>query len=230
MTDDTRNGLYVTLYGTVDITKMLIRDKNFKYVSLGVFQNDPIEGEYAVFRGDGGGNMCIAYEQIRSSLTLRRIKLFDKLNMEYSNEHSKSTCCDAPLSDKEVDLLDNIPVEQLSDTEESTLYYICGYICAKHGMGLNAPEKHPTAAFYELEMSFFVFYRNVEDNSCSNRLLQGFKYIYESSACTLEEVDKIPRRFINIFAKGFSNQKTEEIRVDKKNRKKKKRQLHSMNQ
>ena len=247
LTDDTRKGLYITLYGIVDMTKMLIRDKKFEYVLLGVFQNDPIEGEYGVFRGDGGGNMYIAYEQILSSLTLRRIKLFDKLNMEYSNDHSKDACCDAPLTEKEVDLLDNIPVEQLSDTEQSTLYYICGYICAKHDMGLAAPEKHveaseftdnvsrgllkhPPAEFFELAMSLFVFYKNVENKSCSNRLLKGFKCIYESSAYTLDEVDKILRRFVNTFAKGFSNQKTEEIRVDKKNRKKKKeRQLRSMN-
>ena len=247
LTDDTRKGLYVTLYGVVDITRMLLRDKKFKYVLLGVFQNDPIEGEYGVFRGDGGGNMYIAYEQILSSLTLRRIKLFDKLNMEYSNDHAKNACCEAPLSEKEVELLDNIPVEQLSDTEMSTLYYISGYICAKHDIGLDAPEKyfqaseftdnvsrgllkHPPSALFELAMSLFVFYKNVEDNSCSNRILQGFKYIYESSACCLDEDDKVLRRFVNTFAKGYSIQKTEEIRVDKRDRKKKKeRQLRSMN-
>ena len=49
-------------------------------------------------------------------MTLRRIKLFDKLNMEYSNDHAKDKCCDAPLSDKEVDLLDEIPVDELTET------------------------------------------------------------------------------------------------------------------
>ena len=92
--------------------------------------------------GDGGGNMYIAYEQILSSLTLRRIKLFDKLNMEYSNDHAKNACCEAPLSEKELELLDNIPVEQLSDTETPTLYYISGYICAKHDIEIDAPEKY----------------------------------------------------------------------------------------
>ena len=118
------------------MTKMLIRDKEFKYVLLGTFQSDPIEGDYGVFRGDSGGNMYIALEQILSSMTLRLIKLFDKLNMEYSKDHAKDKCCNAPLSDKEVDLLDEIPVDELTETELSTLYYISGYVAAQHDIGL----------------------------------------------------------------------------------------------
>ena len=173
-------------------------------------------------------------------MTLSRIKLFDKLNMEYSNDHAKDKCCDAPLSDKEVDLLDEISVDELTETELSTLYYINGYVAAKHDIGLlNAPEKHfkaseftenvshgllkhPPAILFEMSMSLFVFYKNVSDNSCSNRLLQAFKFIYECSPCNFEDEEKILRRFINTFAKGFSTKMTEEIRVDKQNRKKKK--------
>ena len=64
LTDDTRKALHLTLDGLVHMIKMLIRDKEFKYVLTGKFQSDPIEGLYGVFRGDGGGNMYIAYEQI----------------------------------------------------------------------------------------------------------------------------------------------------------------------
>ena len=71
-------------------------------------------------------------------------------------------------------------------------------------------------------MCLFVFYKNVDINSCSNRLLQGFKYIYESSPCHFEDEEKLLRRFVNCFAKGYSTQKTEEIRVEKSNQKKKK--------
>ena len=246
LTDDTRKALHLTLDGLVHMIKMLIRDKEFKYVLTGKFQSDPIEGLYGVFRGDGGGNMYIAYEQILSSMTLRRIKRFDKLDMPYSNEHKSDECCEAPLSDKEVELLDNIPTSQLSDNEMSTLYYISGYVAAKHSIGIDAPEqhfeasefttnvsrgllKHPTEDLFELAMSLFVFYKNVEDNSCSKRLLKGFNIIYESSMCDFEAGDRILTWFVNCFAKGYSTQKTEELRVDKKNRKKKKDQLLQSN-
>ena len=135
----------------------------------GKFHSDPIEGLYGIFRGDGGGNMYIAFEQILSSMALRRIKLFDKLNMPYSNEHMKEECCEKPLSDKEVELLDDDPNDKLSDVEMSTLYYISGYVAEKHNIGLDAPEshffeseftsnvsrgllKHPTAELFELAM------------------------------------------------------------------------------
>ena len=221
---------------------MLISDKNFNYILTGVFQSDPIEGLYGVFRGDGGGNMYFAYEQILSSMTLRRIKLFDKLDMPYSNDHKTKDCCESPLSEKEVVLLDSIPTSELSDNELSSLYYVSGYVALKHNIGIEAPEKHfdvsefttnvsrgllkhPTAELFELAMSLLSFYKNVEDNSCSNRLLKGFKIIYESTCCEYDDIDKILRRYINCFSKGYCTQKTEELRVEKRNRKKKKERM-----
>ena len=46
--------------------------------------------------------MYIAFEQILSGMALRRIKLFDKLNMLSSDEQMKEECCEKPLSDIEV--------------------------------------------------------------------------------------------------------------------------------
>lgn len=242
LTIDTRKALYLTLNGLVHMIKMLISDKNFNYILTGVFQSDPIEGLYGVFRGDSGGNMYIAYEQILSSMTLRRIKLFDKLDMPYSNDHKTKECCESPLSEKEVELLDSIPTSQLSENELSSLYYVSGYVSFKHNIGIEAPEKHfdvsefttnvsrgllkhPTAELFELAMSLLAFYKNVEDSSCSNRLLKGFKIIYESTCCEYDDIDKILRRYINCFSKGYCTQKTEELRVEKRNRKKKKERM-----
>ena len=71
----TRKALHLTLDGLVHMIKMLIRDKEFKYVLPGKFQSDPIEGLYGVFRGEGGGNMYIAYEQIPSSMNNHDINI-----------------------------------------------------------------------------------------------------------------------------------------------------------
>ena len=164
--------------------------------------------------------------------------------MPYSNEHSNNKCCDAPLSDKEVDLLDDINISKLSEREQSTLYYISGYVASKHQIGLDAPEtcdqaseftsnvsrgrlQHPTAELFELAMNLYVYYESITDNSCSNRLMKAFTIIYESSICNFENENKILRRFINCFAKGLSNNETEEMKVENANRKKRKDKQYS---
>ena len=78
----------MTRTGIVNLVKMFLVEKQFKYVLIGQFQSDRIEGEYGIYRHYSGGNYYISYEQILSSLHLRRIKLFDSLNIPYSNEHS----------------------------------------------------------------------------------------------------------------------------------------------
>ena len=100
LTDDTRTALHLTLF---------LINKKFKYVVFGKFQSDPIEGEFGVYCQDSGRNYHICYEQILSSRTLRRIKLFDKLKMPYSNKHFKDKCCNADLIKREIELLDNFP-------------------------------------------------------------------------------------------------------------------------
>ena len=72
LTDDTRTALHMTLHGLVDMAKMFSVGKNSLYILFGQFQSDPIEGEFGVYRQDSGGNYYICYEQILSSLTLRR--------------------------------------------------------------------------------------------------------------------------------------------------------------
>ena len=101
--------------------------KNFSYVLLGHFQSDRIEGEFGVFRQSSVGNYYISYEQVLSSLTLRRLKLFDHLNLPYSNEHEKDGCCLRELKDDEIELLDScleITDKTFTEKERSSLYYI----------------------------------------------------------------------------------------------------------
>ena len=123
------------------MTKMFLTKFNFEYVLLGQCQSDPIEGAYGGFRQGSGGNYHISYEQILSSMALQRLKLFDKLDMPYSDEHTLATCCSSELDDKEIDLLDLVPsLKDLEEAETSALYYICGYISMKTNIGLDAPE------------------------------------------------------------------------------------------
>ena len=49
-----------------------------KYVCPGKLQSDGIEGEFGVIRQESGGNYLISLEQVISSLSLRRLKLYHR--------------------------------------------------------------------------------------------------------------------------------------------------------
>ena len=86
-----------------------------------------------------GGNYYISYEQILSSIKLRRLKPFTLLEIPYTNAHENADCCEYDLTDDELILLDRC--FELSDditTEvKSALYYISGYVAMKEGIGLD---------------------------------------------------------------------------------------------
>ena len=242
LTDDTSNALYLTLTGLVHLTKMFLEKFKFDYVLLGQFQSDPIEGAYGGFRQGSGGNYHISYEQILSSMTLQRLKLFDILELPYSNEHTRDSCCSTELYDNEIYLLDVIPsLEDLEEIERSTLYYICGYVSMKINIGLDAPVvdsnisefttnvsrgalKHPPEELFDLGLRLYCFHKNVESKSCATRLMKAFTEIYESNYSFLDDsiVSDMLQRFINCFSKGYANMQTEQIKIDKNNRKKRK--------
>ena len=164
------------------------------------------------------------------------IKLFDRLEVPYSNDHFKDECCLADLSEKEIDLLDNIPsADNLSDHDISTLYYISGYIAARCSIGMDAVPteelfkaseftrkvsrgllKQPTEDLFELGKSLYVYYKDTDDKSCSTKLLKAFNAIYESFPCTFPQINDILERYVNCFSKGFSTKETDKIKREKK--------------
>ena len=76
--------------------------------------------------------------------------------------------------------------------------------------------------FFSLHRRYTSTIREVTNKSCVNKLLKGFEFIYESHHYEYENHVQILRRFVNSFSKGYSTMKTEEIKIDKKDRKKKK--------
>ena len=122
----------------VDLAKTLLSLK-MKYVLFGKIQSDGLEGEFGVIRQLSGGNYHISVEQVISSVSLRRLKLYHKLEM-HDNEivSADNICCVGNMQDKDDDLelLDNCfgETSNLTESERSTLYYICGYICFKEDL------------------------------------------------------------------------------------------------
>ena len=77
---------------------------------------------------------------------------------------------------------------------------------------------------FDLGLRLYCFHKNVESKSCATRLMKEFTEIYESNYSFLDDsiVSDMLQRFINCFSKGYANMQTEQIKIDKNNRKKRK--------
>ena len=131
LTKATRYAFVQTLEGLLALSHYLLRDQACQYVLFGIFQTDPVENEFSIYRQLSGGNYFVSLEQVLSSAHLRRLKLFEKLNLEDTSTVSVSakSCCTSEFSEVELELLDRAieNSEDISQSERSALFYICGY-------------------------------------------------------------------------------------------------------
>ena len=76
---------------------------------------------------------------------LQRLKLFAKLQIDEEIWHTSNECCTLPLSDNELDAIDDCFENHcISETERSTLYYIADYVSRKEGFVDNNESLEPT--------------------------------------------------------------------------------------
>ena len=152
LTVDTSNALGVTL-GLIALIKLLL-SKGFKYVLPGTFQSDRLEGEFGVYRQSAGGCSYISLQQIMNSLSVQRLKLFDKLEIESKSAHVTEDCCSESLNNEEVEMLAEgfDLVSTLTEVEKSSLYYIVGYVAAKENLSVSNENdnQHPNSEFSTL--------------------------------------------------------------------------------
>ena len=102
------------------------------YVLTNEFLSDRIEAEFGIWRQLSGGNYHISMQQVLSSLSFQRLKLFHKLQCESSSKHEGENCLEE-LSEED---WDNVATcfqrtSSLSDNEKSTFNYISGYVAKK---------------------------------------------------------------------------------------------------
>lgn len=140
LTDQTQHALLHTTETLMLLCKYLIEDCNFKYVLLGKFQTDPLEGRFGQYRQMCGGSYHVSVTQVLESekkikvlnfLKLKSTakgnfeirKVFSNLNEvefnDISNEFINRTYEEI---DRHVDALD------ISKDEHMILIYIGGYI------------------------------------------------------------------------------------------------------
>ena len=93
---------------------------------------------------------------------------------------------------------------KLTESEKSTLHYICGYITHKEGLVpsenvtpdyIKASEftrldsrvqlSHPSEDLYDLSQYLFAYYKSVPVKTCANRLIEAFQEISDVAGCFL---------------------------------------------
>ena len=81
LTNTTANALHVTLTGIVEVTRNFLKS-GYDYVLPGKIQSDRIEAEFGIYRGSSGGNYFLSTEQVVSSLSMQRLKLYNQLGIQ----------------------------------------------------------------------------------------------------------------------------------------------------
>ena len=128
LTDQTSNALDVSITGVQALIKLLI-EKGMDYCLTVEFQSDRIEGEFGTWRQMNGGNYYMSMDNIQSCMELQRLKLCSRHQQEETVWHARNDCCENPLSDEELDAVDDcFENADINDIELSTLYFISGYV------------------------------------------------------------------------------------------------------
>ncbi len=94
------------------MASLLLQDQSLKYLLLGYFQSDSLEGEFGIYQQMFGGLYLIAYEQVLLGAKLQRIKLFTKLEVQSNkvndDEHIDLPCCSSEFSEDEWEAIDEV--------------------------------------------------------------------------------------------------------------------------
>ena len=77
LTQETSNAWHVSFHRMLEIIQNLLQIL-VKYLCLGKIQSDRLEAEFGVIRQLIGGNYLITVEQVLSSLSQRKLKLYHK--------------------------------------------------------------------------------------------------------------------------------------------------------
>ena len=219
-----------------------------KYVLPGKIQSDRVEGEFDIYRQNSVGNYFISVDQVISSLSLERIKLFNKFDIA-REENRRRNCCamDKSMSANDLFILDECSEDTsiLTCIEKSTLHYLSGYITKKQRMPSSVesadaiPESefiqlvsrgklsHAPGDLYDLSQYFFCYFKAEKQKCCNSVFLHALKLIYASSGYSFSNIEQIIRRFVNCFFKAFAKDATNKLKGENDKRRTKKRRLSS---
>ena len=242
LTKQTFTALTQTLDGIVSMASTMLKMPSIKYILLGHFQSDCIEGEFGCYRQMFGGLYHISFEQVLIAAKCRRLQLFSQIDSPPENlpeAHSAKSCCTDPLTEKELSSIDDAPfkVYSLSDTKRSSLFYVAGYIAKKEGHTSNPNSADdfdfedkeffnnlnrglltiPSRDLFHFTLSSYVFFKT-EFFTCSNRLKKCLTIIHDHSF-NFCNVSSICSRLANTFFSGYVTKVNDSVVNDKNERK-----------
>ena len=218
LTSETANAVHQTIHGIVSSIKNLL-NLGYEYVLPGKIQSDRLEAEFGIYRQSSGGNYLISVEQVVTSLSMQRLKLYDKLNIQQpANTEIMSCCQELQSCDEDLDLVESAFAQSsnLNDDERSTLYYISGYVAFKENIGIRVTEKinkdseflllvsrgklsHPPPDLLDLSLYYYSFFKLKDMKCCNKVFLQAFQMIYDYTDYEFENIRSINRRLQFFF-------------------------------
>ena len=130
--NETNTAAQQTCHAIIELITYL-KGKGFTYILTGLFQSDPIEKRFGIYRQMSGGNYHISVRQIFESE--RKIKMQSLLKYQDFDTLHVLECLDdtnemLSLFDKAIDMVSLIPNQNNKKFDESNFaisYYISGY-------------------------------------------------------------------------------------------------------
>jgi hypothetical protein len=222
LTSETRNALVQTIDGLVSLSKELLGTGEWKYVLLGMFQSDELEGEFGVYRQMCGGCYHIALDQVLCTARFRKLNILSGIRAPLSSSHH-ADCCTTPLSSIELTACDECHslASKLSQNVKGSLYFICGYVAKKekllhkdsftsaaHGeftrLVSRGKLRYPPDWLFDYACLCFSVFENIPDPSCCTRIVRLFCLIFDSYFVQFTcQPSSIARRLAQCFFKGL---------------------------
>ena len=200
-------------------------------------------------RASHGGNYHNCAEQVISSVKLQRLNLYSRLEIEVDDDDwFEDDCCNDDIVDNEhdLDLIDGCfaDTENLTESEKSALYYICGYItykeeivCEDEDEAVELPEeaeftlnvsrgklKLPPINLFDFSQYCYCFFKSRKQKCCTKTILKAFLMIHEFTLYSFDNVESIVRRLCNCFFKAFVKKETDALKRKDKGASKDKRE------
>jgi hypothetical protein len=131
LTRDTADALYNTCNGLCALANFLF-SSGFAYVTLGSFNNDPLESQFGQFRQSAGGSYSLTARSIVQRYRIDKVRLLLTINpcamsaAVGADPHHFCNVC-GNVDPKLVELLPLL-AEDLTDDAKETLVFVAGYV------------------------------------------------------------------------------------------------------
>ena len=218
LTWETKDALFTTLMGTVELIRKLLTN-NFRFILTAKFQSDDLEGEFGVYRQLSGGVYFVGVEQVLNSANVRTRQFINNLGQIDILTHKTQACCQTPITEHELDLVDQaVQSPQFTNNELFALYYICGYVARKENLGTSsiALSKeseftslvsrgflvHPSEELFHLSSLLYSVFMTVKPECC-NRFCVLASIVYDTF---LIIILKILRTYFDVLETAFSKE------------------------